>query len=212
VYLQFYVVLADGLRKPALGPLHYLDRHVEVDEARLQQRQREHVFRIDPTVDAAGMIVALVKFQKWTACRPKFRPQVNPAEQKERLGRRIALPIEVFGPVMFTDWLVEVVRSNPVLVANFLDLPRAVVRNALVNEQLAPGRRGRRLHRPVAERQRETEAVITVVLATLIPAQGLGDLRRRCQERLARTANEGPCIADERRRQQAARANEKSAS
>lgn len=44
-----------------LGALHDLYRHVEIDQARLQQRQREHVFRINPTVDATGMIVALVK-------------------------------------------------------------------------------------------------------------------------------------------------------
>src|SRR4029077_6739212 len=97
------------------------------------------------------MVVALMKFQKRPAGGRKFRPEIDLAEQEKRLRGRVSNALEVFSPVTFTNRLVEVLRANPVLVANPLDLPIGLVRNGLVNEKLAPCRRGRRLHRPLAE-------------------------------------------------------------
>jgi hypothetical protein len=68
-----------GVSRASLVALRDLDRHSEVDQARLQQRQREFVFCDDPTVVAAGMVVAFMKFQKRPAGRRKFRPKVDPA-------------------------------------------------------------------------------------------------------------------------------------
>jgi hypothetical protein len=38
-----------------LGTLHNLNRHAEVDEPRLQERQRQHVLRVDIMCTVAGV-------------------------------------------------------------------------------------------------------------------------------------------------------------
>ena len=98
----------------SLGALHDLDWHPEVDQARLQQRQREFVLCVDPTVVAAGMVVALMKFQERPAGRAKFWPEIGLAEEPKRFGARLVLTLPVFRPVAFTHGLVEVPRPNAV--------------------------------------------------------------------------------------------------
>ena len=101
-----------GQLAASLGALHDLDRHPEVDQPRLQQRQREFVFCVDPTVVAAGMVVALMKFQERPAGRAKFGPEIGLAEEPKCFGARIVLTLPVFRPVAFTTGLSK--SSGPI--------------------------------------------------------------------------------------------------
>ena len=185
-------------------PSQDLDRHLEIDEPRLQQRQREFVFCVDPTVVAAGMVVALMKFQKRPSGGAKFGAQIGVAEEPMRFGAGIVLTFPAIPPVAFSYGLVVVLRTNAVKRVNPVNLFLGFVRNAVVNEELAPTWRWRQLHRPPAERER---VAIFRFSAAVIPVQGLSNLFGRRQQGLARPANERARIADECRRQQTSRAD-----
>ena len=60
-------------------------QHAEVDEPGLQERQRQLVLGIDPKAVIAGMRVALVKFEQWSATRISAKPDIDLAEEVVRI-------------------------------------------------------------------------------------------------------------------------------
>src|SRR6516165_1139985 len=127
---------ADGA---LLGPFHDLDRHFEVNETRLQQRQRELVHCIDPQAVVSG-VSALMKFQTRPACRSNLGTDIDTPEQAVRFGTGTIHKLPAVPPVAFTHRLVVVARPNEVVLPYRFRILFSLVRNALADEELAPCR------------------------------------------------------------------------
>src|SRR5262245_18406599 len=182
-----------------------LDRHLQVDEARLQQRQRQLVFRIDPEA-AVTWMRAFMKFQNGPPTRCTIWPKVDFSEEVMRFRTRAIFDVETVLPVALADCLVVALRPDHVLGPDLFDFTFALMRNALADEKFSPRRRGRRLVRPLAKRQ------VMTVFRAVVPEQGSRDLLWWCEQRAPCRAYEGARVRDERRRQQTSYPDQKPAS
>src|SRR5262245_61675594 len=94
--------------------LHDLDRHFEVNETRLEERQRELVHCIDPQAVVSG-VGALMKFQTRPAGRSNLGPDVDTPEQAVRFGTGTIHKLPAVLPVAFTHRLVVFPGPNEVV-------------------------------------------------------------------------------------------------
>src|SRR5262245_30458187 len=141
--------------------LHDLDRHFEVNETRLEERQRELVQCIDPQAVVTG-VGALMKFQTRPAGRSNLGPDVDTPEQAVRFGTGTIHRLPAVLPVAFTHRLVVIPGPNAVRPYR-LRVLLSLVRNTLADEELVPCRHGWRVNRPLAERKQ------VAVLGAVVP-------------------------------------------
>ena len=103
------------------------------------------------------------------------------------------------------DGLIEIPRFNAVRGTDLLNLLIGPVRDTLADKKFSPRRRGRR-KAPRAKRK------LIALVGNFMPIHGLDHLRRRRQQRLACSVNEGAGILHERRRQHGTDTDQKSTS
>src|SRR5262245_7512231 len=175
-----------------LGDFHDLYRHIEVNQSRLKQRQRQFGICTDPM--AVGW-PRPIELQQGCARGLEDRPDVDLIKEPISLGASVAVVPAVPEPNLLIDHLIEVFRHDTLVIrvelpSLFLDL----VRNVFVGEKFGPGRWRWRLVQPFAKRQRDP------VLIEIISIKGLSHPRRWYQQWRVRPANEGARLADERGR------------
>src|SRR5436190_19529560 len=110
------------------------------------------------------------------------------------LSEWTACDVEPILPVPLTHGLIVIRRFDAVRGTDPLDLFVGLVRDALADKEFSPLRRRWR-KAPRAKRK------LISLVRNFMPIHGLDHLRRRRQQGLARSVNEGAGILHERRRQ-----------
>ena len=170
------------------------NRHVEIDQAGLQQRQRQHVLRVD-IVRVVAWMGPDVELKERSAPRVALRAEIHFFEQVKALASGPPVMSNQSPPVAPLDRLVEIPRFYAVRGADLLNLFVGPERDALADKEFSPGWLGSRYPLPRAKRKS------IALVGQFIPMEGLDHLRRRRQQGLASPVNEGVGILCERRRQ-----------
>src|SRR5262249_55617619 len=127
-----------------------LDRHLQVDQARLQQRQRQLILGFDPVVTVTG-VSAHIKVEMGQAPWHALWSKVNFIKQVICLRAWAVLTVEAGPPEFFADRAVVSFRPDAVCAPDGFNLIATLVCDSLSDEQFAPRRCGRWLGHVLAE-------------------------------------------------------------